>query len=237
MGRAVRERIEGGHRGARLAAGVDPSAGESESKMYGALEEYEGAADVILDFSHHTCTEALTEYAVARGLPCVIATTGQTAEELRLIVAAAKKIPIFLSANMSLGIALTARFVRLAASVVPDAEIEIVETHHDKKPDAPSGTALILANAVKEALPDAEFVYGRHGYKKRAKTEVGIHSLRLGGVVGEHEVFISSGGEIITIKHTAESRTLYADGALAAAEFLIGRPAGIYNMDSIVGAE
>ena len=235
MGSAIREKLAGGYRGMRLAAGVDPSADADDEIMFGALDEFEGDADVILDFSHHTCTEALTEYAVSRGLPCVIATTGQTEEERAMIEAAAKKIPVFLSANMSLGIAVIARFARMAASIMPDAEVEIVETHHDRKIDSPSGTALILANAVCESLPDAELVFGRHGNKKRDRREIGIHSLRLGGVVGEHEVIISSGNEIITLKHTAESRALFAEGALAAAEFIIGKPAGIYNMNDVAG--
>lgn len=235
MGRAVRERIADGYGGARLAAGIDPSADENEAGMYGALDEFEGDADVIIDFSHHTCTAELTEYAVERGLPCVIATTGHTEEERRIINEAAKKTAVFLSANMSLGVAVTAKLVKLASSLLPEAEIEIVETHHDKKLDAPSGTALMLADAARTSLPNAELVYGRHGQKKRTKTEIGIHSLRLGGVIGEHEVIISSGDEIITLKHTAQSRTLFADGALAAAEFLVGKPAGIYDMSSLVG--
>ena len=235
MGTVVRGMLERGYRGMRLAAGVDPSAGADEKNMYGALEEFDGAADVILDFSHHTCTESLTEYAVSRGLPVVIATTGQTEAELEMIRAAAEKIPVFLSANMSLGIAVLAKFARLAAAVMPEAEVEIVETHHNKKIDAPSGTALMLARAVQSSLPDSELVFGRSGNKKRGKNEIGMHSLRIGGVVGEHEVIISSGEEIITLKHTAGSRTLFAEGALTAAGFLAGKPAGIYTMDDVVG--
>ncbi len=234
MGAAVRELIEAGARpGLRLAAGIDPSADAGDPKLFGALEEYTGRADVIIDFSHHTCTAALTEYAVARSLPLVIATTGQTDEETAQIKAASEKIPVFLSANFSLGIAVLARFARAAAAIMPDAEVEIIETHHDRKLDAPSGTALALARAVRDSIPDAEPVFGRSGHKKRAKNEIGIHSLRIGGVVGEHEVIISSGNEIISLKHKAESRTLFAEGALTAASFLVGKPAGMYTMDDV----
>lgn len=216
----------------RLTACVDPSGG---ADMYGALDEYEGAADVILDFSHHTCTESLLEYATARHLPCVIATTGQSEAERGMIVSASSQIPIFMSANMSLGIAILARFARMATSLLPGAEVEIVEVHHDRKADAPSGTAILLADAAAESLPDSEPVYCRRGNKKRDRREIGIHSLRLGGVVGEHRVIIASGDEIISLSHTAVSRALYADGALTAAEFIVGKPAGIYDMNDIAG--
>ncbi len=233
MGVVIREKLAAGVRGMRLAAGVDPTA-EDGGEIYKALTDYAGPADVIIDFSNHESAGGLTAYAVSRSLPCVIATTGHTEEERALISSAAKKIPIFLSANMSLGVAVTARLAKLAAALLPEPEVEIVETHHDKKLDAPSGTALILAGAVKESLPESEFVCGRSGHGKRTKNEIGIHSLRIGGVVGEHEVIISSGDEMISIKHTAASRSLFADGALAAAEFLVGKPAGIYDMNDVV---
>ena len=234
MGVVIREKLASEPRGIRLAVGVDPTANEGENGILRSLSEYSGYADVIIDFSNHKSAYELMEYAVSRGLPCVVATTGHTDEERAAIERAAEKIPVFMSANMSLGVAVTARLAKLAASLLPEPEVEIVETHHDKKLDAPSGTALILARSVKESLPEAEFVCGRSGPGARTKNEIGIHSLRIGGVVGEHEVIISSGDEMISIKHTAASRSLFADGALAAAEFLMGKPAGLYDMNDVV---
>ena len=235
MGAAVLKRLEEGGQGMTLAAGVDPRVDMSDSRMVKALAYYTGEADVLIDFSHHSCTAELMEYAVPRGLPCVIATTGQTPEEKEMLLRASEKIALFLSANMSIGIAVLASFARSAAALLPDADIEIVEKHHNQKLDAPSGTALLLANAIKESRPEAEFVFGRQGQRKREKQEIGIHALRLGNVIGEHEILISTCEESITLQHTAYSRSLFADGAIAAARFLAGKPAGIYNMDSIIG--
>ncbi|MBS6446460.1 MAG: 4-hydroxy-tetrahydrodipicolinate reductase [Clostridiales bacterium] len=235
MGSEVWKMLEEGKRGMEIAAGIDPTADGSDARILKNLSDYKGDADVIIDFSNHVCTKALMEYAVSRGLPCVVATTGQVAAELELIHAAAEKIPVFLSANMSLGVALLADFARRAAALLPDADIEIVEKHHNTKLDAPSGTALMLANEIKKSREDACFVCGRYGHQLRAKNEIGIHALRMGGVIGEHEVILASGTETISLKHEAHSRTLFADGALSAAEFLIGKPAGLYDMHALVG--
>ena len=235
MGSEIWKRLEAGAHGMTPVVGVDPTADGSDPRFVRALTDYTGEADVIIDFSNHACTEALVSYAVTRGLPCVIATTGQVQSELDLITEAAKHVPIFLSANMSIGIAILADFARRAAALMPGADVEIVEKHHNQKLDAPSGTALMLANAVKKSKSDACFVCGRYGHGKRAENEIGIHALRLGGVIGEHEVILASGDETITLKHEAHSRALFAEGALVAAEFLAGKPAGLYNMDSVVG--
>ena len=198
------------------------------------LDEYQGPADVVIDFSNHTATAQVTEYCVQRGLPVVVATTGQTEEELALIDGAAKTVPVFLSANMSLGVALLADLAKKAAAVFPDADIEIIEKHHNQKLDVPSGTALLLARRIKEARPAAEFVIGRHENGKRTKAEIGIHSLRLGNEVGVHEIIIATGSETITLKHEAENRSLFAQGALAAAAFIAGKAPGMYDMRSII---
>ncbi len=231
MGRIVDEAVAQGGEHA-VAARVDWSyaAGDGLSE----LAQYEGPADVVIDFSNHAATAQVTEYCVERGLPVVIATTGQTEEELALIRAAAQRIPVFLSANMSLGVALLADLARRAAAAFPKADIEIIERHHNQKLDVPSGTALLLARRIKEARPEAEFLVGRHENGKRTANEIGIHSLRYGGEVGTHEIIIATGSETITLKHEAENRTLFAQGALAAAAFIVGKAPGFYDMRSII---
>ena len=231
MGRILTEVIEQGGAHA-VAAKVDWSyaAGDGYSK----LTQYEGPADLVIDFSNHAATDDVTAYCVERGLPVVIGTTGQTEDELALIRAAAEKIPVFLSGNMSIGVALLADLAKKAASVFPKAEIEIIERHHDQKLDVPSGTALLLARRIQEARPEATLLVGRHENGKRTADEIGIHSLRYGNEVGTHEVIIATGSETLTLKHEAESRALFAGGALAAAEFLAGKAPGLYDMKDIV---
>lgn len=235
MGREVVRIIESGYHGAEIAAAVDINNSAKEKyPIYENLDDFDGAADCIIDFSHHSITSVLMKYAVRRSLPVVVATTGQTDAEMQTIRAAAEKIPVFLSANMSVGIALLVNLAKTAAHAFPDADIEIVEKHHNRKLDVPSGTALMLANAVKDVRSDAEFVIGRHENGKRKLQEVGIHSLRLGNIVGEHEVIISTDTQVITLKHEAQSRSLFAEGAVTAAEFLTGCPAGLYNMEDML---
>ena len=230
MGRIVCEAAAAdGH---EIVARVD--FGYAEGEGLRKLAEYQGPADVVIDFSNHAATAQVTEYCVKRGLPVVVATTGQTAEELALIDEAAKAVPVFLSANMSLGVALLADLAKKAAAVFPDADIEIVEKHHNQKVDVPSGTALLLARRIKEARPEAQFVIGRHENGKRTKKEIGIHSLRLGNEVGTHEIIIATGSETVTLKHEAENRSLFAQGALAAAAFIVGKAPGMYDMRSII---
>ena len=230
MGRIVdKAAADSGH---DVVARVD--FGYAEGEGLRALNEYQGPADVVVDFSNHAATAQVTEYCVKRGLPVVVATTGQTKEEQALIDEAAKAVPVFLSANMSLGVALLADLAKKAAAVFPDADIEIVEKHHNQKLDVPSGTALLLARRIKEARPEAEFVIGRHENGKRTKAEIGIHSLRLGNEVGTHEIIIATGSETITLKHEAENRSLFAQGALAAAAFIAGKAPGMYDMRSII---
>lgn len=192
-------------------------------------------ADVVIDFSHHTAVADVLAYAKKIGAAAVIGTTGHTEEEKAMIYQAAKEIPVFFSGNMSLGIAVLCRLAKEAASYFPDADIEIVEVHHNRKVDAPSGTALMLFNAVKEARPQAVANCGRSGEGKRNKEEVGISSLRMGNVVGIHEVHIHTGTQCLTLKHEAVTRAMLADGAVDAARFMVGKSKGLYNMEDILG--
>ena len=191
-------------------------------------------ADMVIDFSHHTAISAVLDYARKIGAAAVIGTTGHMEEEKQRIVEASKTIPVFFSGNMSLGIAVLCRLAKDAARYFPDADIEIVEAHHNRKVDAPSGTALMLFSAVKEVRPNAWANCGRSGEGKRTKEEIGISALRMGSVVGMHEVILHTGTQQLTLRHEAVTRAMLADGAVDAARFLLGKPAGLYNMESIL---
>ena len=192
-------------------------------------------ADVVIDFSHHSAVADVLAYAKAIGSAAVIGTTGHTAEEKEMIFAAAREIPVFYAGNVSLGIAVLCRLVKQAAAFFPDAEIEIVEAHHIRKVDAPSGTAHMLFNAIKEVRPNAYENCGRSGEGKRTKDEIGIHALRMGNVVGIHEVHIVTSNQSLVLKHESGSRAMLADGAVAAARFMEGKGKGFYDMESILG--
>ena len=191
-------------------------------------------ADVVIDFSHHTAVGSVLNYAKQIGAAAVIGTTGHDSEEKALIAASSEEIPVFFSGNVSMGIAVLCRLAKQAASYFPDANIEIVEVHHTRKVDAPSGTALMLFNAVKEVRPEAWANCGRSGEGKRTKDEIGIHALRMGNVVGIHEVHIVTANQSLTLKHESGSRAMLADGAVDAARFIAGKPAGLYNMENIL---
>lgn len=224
--------------GCTLAAAVSPELTTCpEKREFYSLPEYQGSADVIIDFSFHGAVGALLDYAKARKLPVVICTTGHTPEERAAIDEASREIPVFYSGNMSVGVALLVNLAKEAAKTLPDAEVEIVEIHHDQKIDAPSGTALMLAEGIKSVRPEATYQFGRQGTCKRTKEEIGFHSLRLGNTVGIHEVLLSTGTETITLKHEAYDRMLFAQGALRAAEYLVGKSAGFYNMDTMLGGK
>ena len=192
-------------------------------------------ADVVIDFSHHTAVAGVLEYAEAIGAAAVIGTTGHTPEEKALIQAAAEKIPVFYSGNMSLGIAVLCRLAKQAAAAFPQADIEIVEVHHTRKVDAPSGTAHMIFDAIREVRPQAVEHCGRAGEGKRTQEEIGISSLRLGNVVGIHEVHIDAGSQRLTLRHEAVTRDMLAEGGVEAARFVAGKPAGLYNMQDMLG--
>lgn len=231
MGKEVEKIVEASET-MTVAAKVDKMA--AESGCYTDINDFSGEADIIIDFSNHLGTKDLLDYAVKNNIPTVVATTGHTPEELALIEGAGKKIAVFHSANMSLGVALLCELAVKAAATMPDADIEIVETHHNRKLDAPSGTALMIANAIKSVREKAQFVFGREGMAKREKNEIGVHAVRRGNIVGIHEVLVSTDSQTITLKHEAHSRALFAEGAVSAAEFILGKPAGLYNMNNIV---
>lgn len=217
-----------------VAAMVD-AFGDTEEGYIKSPDDFDGECDVVIDFSFHTSAPALMDWCVSRGIPAVVATTGHTDEEKEAITKASEKVAIFQSANMSVGIALLNRLVKQAAEIFPSAEVEIIEAHHDQKADAPSGTALMLADTVKEVRPEATYQIGRSGQCKRTPEEIGIHSLRMGNVTGEHEVIFAMPSQTIRLKHEAHDRALFAEGALAAAKYLIGKAPGKYNMEDLLG--
>ena len=222
---------------AEIVMGVDPMIPEDTAECVRSFQACAAEADAVIDFSHHSLTRALLDFARTRGLPVVLATTGQTEEEKRLIEEAAGEIPVFLAANYSLGIAVLKDLVQRALALYPDAEVEILEEHHDRKLDAPSGTALALFGAVKEIRPEARAVTGRSGQGKRQPEDVGIHAVRMGGTVGKHSVMIGTQNETLTLTHQAWSRGVFADGSLKAARFLIGKGPGLYDMKDLLREE
>ena len=235
MGAEVAKLCAEGYRGAELVAGVDYM--NWQNAAVPRAPDFDGAradVDCIVDFSHHSCTNALLAFAVKNRLPLVIATTGQTDEERAAIREASERIPVFVAANFSVGVALMIEMATKVAAAMPEAEIEIIEKHHDRKVDAPSGTALAIAEAIQSVRPAAAIVTGRSGFGKRTKEEIGIHAIRMGNLPGEHEVLIGTNNQTITLKHETHSRALFAEGALAAAAFLCGKPAGYYDMQSML---
>lgn len=231
MGKAVTQAVNA-NPNFEIAAKVDAFAKTED--CLNNLFDFTKTADVIIDFSHHSAVENLLNFAVERQIPTLIATTGHSEEEQKLIKCAQEKVAIFHSANMSIGVANLIKLAKQAAQAMPNADIEIVETHHNRKLDAPSGTALMIAKDLKEVRNDANFVYGRSGQNKREKNDITISAIRRGNIVGIHEVLISTENETLTLKHEAHSRLLFADGALQAAEFLAGKPAGLYTMKDII---
>jgi 4-hydroxy-tetrahydrodipicolinate reductase len=218
--------------GNTVVANVD--IGYENGEGYKSIFDVKEEADVIIDFSFHTVTNEVVEYAAKNGIPAIICTTGHTDEEKKAINTASEKTAIFYSGNMSIGIATLCSAVKAVVSAFPDADVEIVETHHNRKMDAPSGTALMLFDAVKEIRPDAYANNGRSGQGKREKNEVGISAMRMGNIVGIHEVCVCTDNERITLKHEAFDRALFADGAVKAAEYLIGKSAGMYSMKEMM---
>ena len=211
---------------------VDPMTQDED--VYTALTDFTGKADCIIDFSHHSLTPALTAYAAASKTPLVIATTGQTEEELACIQTAAKMVPVLFASNFSLGIVVLTALAKQAAKAFPDADIEIVEIHHNRKLDVPSGTALTLARAVQSVRPDSRLVIGRHENGRRDPKEIDIHSLRMGNIVGIHEIHICTDTQTLTLRHEAHDRALFAEGAVTAAQWVVTMEPGLYNMEAIL---
>lgn len=217
-----------------IKAGVDINPAGAPVKCADSFDNADREVDMIIDFSHHSATKSLLDFATINNIPVVLATTGQTDDEQLMIVKASKKIPLFFASNYSVGIALLIELAKKAAASMPDAQIEIIEKHHNRKLDAPSGTALTIANSIRDVRENAEIHTGRSGFGKRSDNEIGIHSVRLGNIVGEHEVIIGTPSQTITLKHEAHSRELFAEGALQAAKWLLGKSAGLYDMKDMI---
>ena len=203
-------------------------------KTYSNFNDITEEADVVIDFSHHSALDSVLNYCLKTKTPLVIATTGYNNEELEKIYDASKTIPLLHSYNMSLGVNVLLRLVKEASKILNTFDIEVIEKHHNKKVDAPSGTAIMIANAIKEVLPNIENSYGRYGRNaKRNENEVGIHAVRGGTIVGEHDVIFAGHDEVIEIKHTAQSKDIFAKGSIVAAKFIVNQNPGYYNMDDI----
>ena len=216
-----------------IAALVDVAFDTGNGK-YHSLDDFTGEADCVVDFSNHSATEAVISYCVRRNLPVLIASTGQTDSEMSLIREAGEKIPVFISPNMSIGVALVADIAERVARLFGDCDIEMIEAHHNQKLDVPSGTALMLAKRIQSAKENSSLNIGRHENGKRPQNEIGIHSLRYGSEVGTHEIIFSNGLETITIRHDAKNRALFAKGALSAVKWLLTKEAGFYSMNDYI---
>lgn len=219
-------------------AGIDGYAGaEKEFPVFATPSEVNCAADVLIDFSNPALLSSLLEFGVSNKLPMVICTTGFSKDQIAQINKAAETVPIFYSGNMSLGVNLMIELAKKAASVLwGQFDVEIIEKHHNQKVDAPSGTALMIADAVSSVLEEQpRYVYDRHSQRmKRSKTEIGLHAVRGGTIVGEHEIVFAGPDEIVSISHSAQSKEIFATGSINAALFLIGKPAGLYNMGDLL---
>lgn len=219
----------------KIVAGLDKNSGGCGFNIYQKPAECTEQADVLIDFSHPSALSGLIDFCVSRKMPMVVGTTGLSAEQVAMLKQASAIIPVFYSSNMSTGMLFLHKLIKLAAGELYGRyDIEITEAHHNQKVDAPSGTALALFNTVKSVVPDAEAVYERQSCKKkRSKNEVGMHSVRGGGIIGTHEVLFAGANECITISHTAFSKDIFAEGALDASVFLASKPAGFYNMENL----
>lgn len=229
MGKLMQARIEN-----EIAGLVSLDGENGVAKTFAELAACD--ADVVIDFSHHSAIGDVLSYAKQNGCCAVICATGHTPEEKEQIFQAAKTIPVFYSGNMSVGIAVLCRLAKQAAAVFSGADIEIVEVHHNRKVDAPSGTAKMLFEAVKSVRPDATANCGRAGEGKRTASEIGISSLRMGNIVGVHEVHICTASQTLTLRHEAHDRAMFADGAAEAARYLLGKAPGLYTMEDFLEA-
>lgn len=224
-----------------LVAGVDAfDDGHNTYPVFRNIKDCDVEAECIIDFSAAVAVDALLDYCVEKQIPCVLCTTGLSQEQLEKVKAASEKVAILKSANMSLGINLLLKLLKKATDVLAPAgfDIEIVEKHHNLKVDAPSGTALALADSINEELGNEyEYVYDRSGRReKRPVKEIGISTVRGGTIVGDHDVIFAGADEVVTFSHTAYSKGVFGKGAVQAAKFLAGKPAGMYDMSNVIEA-
>ena len=225
-----------------IAAGVDLFQAEnSEYPIYASFSECTADVDVIIDFSSPKVFDEMMDFCLEKNVPAVVCTTGLSEEQLARLEKVSGSVAVLRSANMSLGVNLLMKLLREAAPALAAAgfDIEIVERHHNRKKDAPSGTAIALADSINEAMDGRySYVYDRSGrYEQRKPDEIGISAVRGGSIVGEHEVIFAGMDEVVELKHTAYSRALFAKGAVAAAKFLAGKEAGYYNMSHVIDAQ
>lgn len=224
-----------------IVAGIDPYTGlKNDYPVFAKIGECNVEADVIVDFAAAPAVDDLLAYSIEKQIPVVLCTTGLTEEQLQKVEETSKKVAVLKSANMSLGINMLMDLLQKAAKILAPVgfDMEIVEKHHNQKLDAPSGTALALADSINEALNNAyDYKYDRsQERKKRDKYEIGIQAVRGGNIVGEHEVIFAGTDEVIEFKHTAYSKAVFAKGAVEAAKFLAGKPAGRYEMSDVIAA-
>jgi len=220
-----------------IVAGADPNNASAAFPVYATAVECIEDFDVIIDFSHLSALPGVMQLARDRKKPLVLCTTGLTEDHKKALFALSTEVPVFYSGNMSLGINVLIRLAKQAAAILyPDFDIELIEAHHNQKLDAPSGTALMIADAVNETLDHKlDYVYDRHTeLKKRDKKELGIHAIRGGGIIGEHSLLFAGSEEVLTISHSATSRNVFARGAVAAAKFMSGKAPGLYSMTDLV---
>ncbi len=236
MGRTVTD-IVSTRDDCQIVAGVDIVEDSTLGyPVFQTFSEVQVKADVIVDFSNPALLQSMLDYAKSTNTAVVISTTGLSDEQIKTVEAYSKEIPVFFSYNMSMGVSLLCELCKTAAKVLGnDFDIEIVEAHHNQKLDAPSGTALMLADAIKEEIPAVFYEYDRHSKRqKRNEKEIGIHAIRGGNIVGEHEVIFAGNDEIVKLSHSARSKAIFAQGAVNAAIFLNGKTPRIYNMKDLV---
>lgn len=220
-----------------IVAGVDINTESTDFPIYSEIDSVKESADVIIDFSNPALLNSLLEYSAAKKIPVVIATTGFDDDQKKQIEDAATENGVFFTYNMSLGINLLATLAKKAVDVLGnDFDIEIIEKHHNQKIDAPSGTALMLADAICEEIDKPmKYEYDRHSKReKRSKNEIGMHAVRGGTIVGEHEIIFAGRDEIITLSHSARSKEIFAVGAVNAAKYMVGKGAGLYTMKDLI---
>lgn len=206
--------------------------------VYDSLLSVKEKVDVIIDFSSPASLDGILDYCINKKIPAILCATGYTEEHIEKVSNASKIIPLFRSGNMSLGVNALIDLVKKATASLGGFDVEIIEKHHNQKVDAPSGTALMLADAVKEMDNEKFYVYGREGIVgKRNPNEIGIHAIRGGGIVGEHQVIFASGFETITLTHQATDRSVFADGAIKAAEYIVNKKVGLYNMNDVINGK
>ena len=238
MGRVITD-IVAADENAVIAAGIDPVGGQCDYPVFKSAADCNVKADVMIDFSSYKAVDSVIDYCEKNDLPLVECTTGLTEEQIKRLGELSKKSAVLRSANMSLGINTILKLIMDAAKVLAPAgfDMEIVEKHHNRKIDAPSGTALLLADGLNEACNNEySYVYDRSTrHEKRDPKEIGISAVRGGPIVGEHDVIFAGTDEVIEIKHTAFSRAIFAKGAVAAAKFLAGKAAGMYDMQDVIG--